>query len=421
MSTTEAEESECAVLGAALASTGAYQEISDYLEERDFYPERHRLIFRAMRELAEEGNPIDVISVKNKLKEHTCLTRCGGATYLSTLTDHVPDVVNIRYYADEIKKVSLARDLRVVGGNLSRTEETPREDLAKAFERLAELADRAIVSNEESVGDLSGGLLREVLDGEQSSGNGLRIGFSELDKDLWGLHKGDLVILAARPSIGKSAFTLQVCSNIAKQNSTVLFISPEMSKQQLIRRLLSLESGVSYQRILKSQYISKVNAEALNLAHERISTLPLVIDDSSRQTLQDVRIKARRMQARRGLDLLVIDYLQLLGVGDDSYSVVSEISFGLKSLAKDLQIPVWAVSQMSRGVAQRDNRRPELSDLRGSGQLEQDADAVLFLWHPDQKDRSKVEIFIEKHRNGPLGAATYKFDKDTTKFVSGAW
>ena len=206
----------------------------------------------------------------------------------------------------------------------------------------------------------------------------------------------------------------------SESNHPVLFISPEMSKEQLGRRLLSLESDVSYQRILKSQYISKVNSEALRDAYDRIRTLPLVIDDSSHQTLQDVRIKARRMQSRGGLDLLIVDYLQLLAAGDDSKEEVTRISKGLKAIAKDLMIPVWAVSQMSRSVRYRESKRPELEDLRGSGQLEQDADVVMFLWFPTT-DRKKIEVFIEKHRNGPLGSATYKFDPDTTKFESGSW
>lgn len=416
---THRDHEEIAVLGALLSDGGAVAEVSDYLKERDFFDERHRLIYRAVLELSSAGQPVDILSVTNILREKKALTRAGAASYIATLVDHLPDAANIKYYADELKKLSLSRDLDRVGQILQQSDDPPRERLDKAFGTLAELSNTSIASKEAHIGDISKGILSRVLDGNGVQ-EGIKTGFSELDQHLWGLCPSDLIILAARPSVGKSAFTLQVAANVAKRNHPVLFISPEMSEEQLGRRLLSLESGVSYQRILKSQYISKANSESLRDAYDRIRTLPLVIDDSSHQTLQDVRIKARRMQSRGGLDLLIVDYLQLLTAGDDSKEEVTKISKGLKAIAKDLMIPVWAVSQLSRSINYRESKRPELSDLRGSGQLEQDADLVLFLFFPTSA-RDKIEIFIEKHRNGPLGSATYKFDPDTTKFESGVW
>ncbi|MGW8182024.1 MAG: replicative DNA helicase, partial [bacterium] len=348
-------------------------EVSSYLYERDFYDERNRLIYRAINELSQRGVAVDIVSVIAVLREKRALTRAGGAAYVSSLIDDAPDIANVKFYADEIKKVSLSRDLHRVGKILQQSNDPPRERLDKAFATLAELSNTSIASKEAAIGDISKDILARVLDGNGVS-EGIKTGFSELDRSLWGLCPSDLIILAARPSVGKSAFTLQVAANVAKRNHPVLYISPEMSEEQLGRRLLSLESGVSYQRILKSKYISRANSDALREAHDRIRTLPLVIDDSSRQSLQDVRIKARRMHARMGLDLLVVDYLQLLATGDDSKEEVTMISKGLKSIAKDLEIPVWAVSQLSRGITMRESKRPELQDLRGSGQLEQDAD-----------------------------------------------
>jgi replicative DNA helicase len=236
-----------------------------------------------------------------------------------------------------------------------------------------------------------------------------------------GLNKESLIILAARPSIGKSAFSLQVAANVAKRNVPVLFLSPEMSKLQLTKRLLSMESGVPYTKIMSSKKLSDSDINDLKEADKRIRTIPLVIDDASEQSITGLRLKARRMQATSGLGLVIIDYLQLLCEGDDSKEAVTKISKGLKSIAKDLCIPVWAVSQLSRNIVYRDSQRPTLSDLRGSGQIEQDADAVLMLWQPKKSDGSKIEVFLEKHRNGPLGQTTLHFDKGTTKFTTGEW
>jgi replicative DNA helicase len=214
---------------------------------------------------------------------------------------------------------------------------------------------------------------------------------------------------------------MQVASNIAKKNKRVLFLSLEMSNKQLTRRLLSLESGVSYQRILKSQHLSKDNKEALAEAADRIKTLPLEIDDSSGQLLGTVRMKAQQVKASRGLDIVMVDYLQLLCPGGDTPEEVTRVSNGLKALAKDLNIVVWGVSQLSRSIEYRESRRPQLSDLRGSGSLEQDADLVTFLWHPQRDNKTKVEAVVEKHRNGPLGAATFMFDNNTVRFSKGSW
>jgi replicative DNA helicase len=213
--------------------------------------------------------------------------------------------------------------------------------------------------------------------------------------------------------VGKSAFSLQVAWNIAKQGKRVFYVSPEMSKMQLTMRLLSMQSGVPYMSI-KAGKVSATELERVREARDMIINLPLDIDDSPDQTIESVRLQARRMQAGSGISLLMVDYLQLLCKGDDSKEAVTVVSKGLKGIAKDLSIPVWAVTQLSRQLEYRDDKRPRLSDIRGSGQLEQDADVVMFIWAPTH---AKTEVFVEKNRNGPLGATTLKFDKETTKFT----
>jgi replicative DNA helicase len=413
-------EEEAAVIGAILTDGGCYQEAAAIIEEKDFYDERHRLIWRAMTSLTEKGDRIDLVSVCAKLKQKKALMSAGGSSGVSALTDTLFDVQNIAYYAKEVKSASIGRDLKRIGRNLMQDAIKPESRMDIAFGALSDLNRRAVLSKEVMVGDVSKSIMSDVLSGNGFT-EGVPMGFLELDEPLSGLNKESLIILAARPSIGKSAFSLQVAANVAKRNVPVLYISPEMSKLQLTKRLLSMQSGVPYSSIMSRKKLSDSDMKDLKEADDKIRTIPLVIDDSSEQTITDVRLKARRMQATGGLGLVIIDYLQLLCEGDDSKENVTKISKGLKSIAKDLCIPVWAVSQLSRSIVYRDSQRPTLSDLRGSGQIEQDADVCMFLWFPKKKDPEKIEIFIEKHRNGPLGQTTLHFDKATTKFTTGEW
>jgi replicative DNA helicase len=415
---TPGEDEEVAVLGAILTDGACYQEASAIIEEDAFYREENKLIWRAMSALADAGNPIDLISVCAKLRDKKALTRAGGSSGVSSLMDSLFDIHNIKHYAREVLGASSGRELKRIGRQLMQDDVKPEQRMDIAFGRLSDLNKRTVLSGETSVGDISKGIISDVIDGNGFAA-GVPMGFPELDEPLSGLNKESLIILAARPSIGKSAFSLQVAANVAKLNVQVLYLSPEMSKLQLTKRLMSMESGVPYSKIATSKKLSDDEILRLTEAEERIRVLPLKIDDSSEQTIVTAKLKARRVLPDGGL--LIIDYLQLLCEGDDSKEEVTKVSKGLKTIAKDLQIPVWAVSQLSRNIVYRDSQRPTLSDLRGSGQLEQDADAVLFLHFPKRKDRSKIEIFIEKHRNGPLGTTTLHFDKSTTKFTTGEW
>jgi replicative DNA helicase len=414
-----AEYEEVAVLGACIQDDACWQEVYGYLNERDFFKEEHRLMWRAMCELSQEGTNVDIISVIGKLRAKKCLTRAGGASGVSTLSDFTPDVNNAMQYAKEVKRASTSRDLVRVGNGLRNEEVDPTRRMEIALGLLSDISNQSIMTREVLIGDVAEEIVARVVRREDEL-DGIKMGFPELDEAFGGLGAGSFYILAARPSLGKSAFTLQVAANVAKQGNPVLYVSPEMTEDQLARRLLSSESGVSYKKIPKPSTMSQSEVRAIEEAHEKIRLMPLVLDDTSKTTLADVRFKAQRMKSKGGLDLLIVDYLQLLCEGDDSKEAVTIVSKGLKALAKDLEIPVWAVSQMSRSSEYRDSKRPTLTDLRGSGHLEQDADAVSFLWFPT-KAKDRIEVFIEKHRNGPLATTNLVLNKHTTRFQPGGW
>lgn len=405
-------DEEVALLGALIMDGKQYAQIAKHIQESDFYKEEHRLIWRACTDLYNKEVPIDIISVTSRLRDTKDLTRAGGASYVSELVDFLPDVSNTETYAKEIKKASASRKLFVVGKRLQDHSVDPGERIDIAFSSLNEIAKVAIHATEARIGDIANEVYQDVLNCNGKT-RGIQIGFPGLDNAIDGVNSDELIVLGARPSIGKSAFSLQVAWNIARQGKRVFYVSPEMSKMQLTMRLLSMKSGVPYMAI-KGASVPKGDLDRIREARDSIINLPLDIDDSPGQTIESVRLQARRMQAGNGIALLMVDYLQLLCSGDDSKEAVTVVSKGLKGIAKDLGIPVWAVTQLSRNIEYRDDKRPRLSDIRGSGQLEQDADVVMFIWQPTS---AKTEVFIEKNRNGPLGATTLHFDKKTTKFT----
>ena len=413
---TRGNDEEAAVLGAALIDRAAFTIASDIITEENFYREQNRLIWRAMLRLSQEDKPIDLVSVSGKLREQKCLSRAGGSGYLSALTDGCPDVANVSTYAEMVKTAWTGRRLEHVGDVLKDDSVHPRQRLDTGINLLTEIVKVSVPNRESSAGDIVSDIFQNVLNGNGKY-DGIKIGFRELDIALDGINKDDFIVIGARPSVGKSAFTLQIGLNVARSGKHVLYVSPEMSKDQLGKRLLSLESGVPYMKI-KSGKVKGEELERVRTAKDAILNLPLIIDDSPDQTIESVRLQARSMQARTGLDLLLVDYLQLLCEGDDSKENVTKVSRGLKSIAKDLHIPVWAVTQLSRQIEYRDDKKPHLSDIRGSGQVEQDCDAVLFIWAPN---KAKTEVFIEKNRNGPLGSVMLTFDKETTKFIGEGW
>ena len=408
-------EEEAALLGAILNQGSAYQEAAVVIKEEDIYGESHRLIWRAMTALNNKGKKIDPISVCTILREKRCLTRAGGTSAVSALVDTLADVSNVKYYAEQVNSAARGRDLKRTGRKMMNDDTPPYRRLDIAFIDIAEINARAAYGKRVSVGDVSSKIMSTLIDGNGFTG-GVKTGFYNLDVPLNGLKPQDYIILGARPSIGKSALALQIAANVAKKNCKVLYISPEMSQQQLVFRLLSMESGVPYEKIVKGEELKEDEKDALCYANDTIKLLPITIDDSSEQSVVDVRLKSRQCAVGSGLDLLIIDYLQLLCPEDDDKASVTKVSKGLKAIAKDLEIPVLVCSQLRRRYGQ-EPRRPDSARLRGSGQIEQDADAILLMYRPDRDNKTKIEVFISKHRNGPLGQTMLEFDLETTKFV----
>lgn len=406
-------DEEEAVLGAILAQGECYREAAMILEENDYYKEEHRFLWRAMSKLDEEGKKIDAVSVQTKLKQHQCLTRVGGARALSSLMDVLFDVSNVPEYAKAVKDASCGRKLKQTGRRLMNENIEPERRLDIGFSDLTEINKSAAYGKKVRVGDVSAEILSTIVGGN-GFGSGVRTGFHNLDGPLNGLQNQSYYILGARPSIGKSALALQISSYVAAAGKPVLYISPEMTQEQLTMRLLSLESGVPYDDIVKG-ITKEDDRDALIEANGRIQALPLHIDDSSDQNVSNIRLKARQ-QAGDGLGLLVVDYLQLLCPEDDDKATVTKISKGLKAIGKDLDIPVLACAQLRRRYGQ-ENRKPDSARLKGSGQIEQDADGVLLIWRPDRDNKTKIEVFIDKHRNGPLGQTMLAFDSKTTRFT----
>ena len=402
-----------AVLGAILTKGECFKEAALVIEEQDFYKEPDRLLWRAMSKLDEEGKAIDAVSVQEKLRQHKCLTRIGGASTISSLMDILFDTSNISEYAKMVKSASIGRNLKNLGRKLMNDNIEPERRLDIGFSDLTEINKSASYGRKVAAGEVSANILSTIIGGNGFN-SGVKTGFHGLDAPLNGLQRQSYYILGARPSIGKSALALQISRNVAAKQKPVLYISPEMSKDQLVIRLLSMESGVPYDDIIKNAEIKEDDKDALIAANEFIESIPLFIDDASEQSVSNIRLKARQ-QSGDGLGLLVIDYLQLLCPEDDDKASVTKVSKGLKAIAKDLNIPVLVCSQLRRRYGQEPSR-PDSSRLRGSGQIEQDADAIM-LMHPVNDNHSKMEVFLDKHRNGPLGQVVLDFNRQTTKFT----
>ena len=401
-----------ALLSVLLTNGECFDEVATILQEHDFYHENHRLLWRAMETLADNSTAIDIVSVRSLLTKKQCLTRVGGTSYLTGLVDVLCDPSNVKHYAKSIKDASTGRKLVQLGKRLMNDNIEPEARIDIGFDTLTEINKSAAYGKKVHAGEVSANVLSTIIGGN-GFGSGVETGFYELDGPLNGLQKQSYYILGARPSVGKSALALQIASNVAKKGNPVLYISPEMTKEQLVTRLLSMESGVPYDDIIKGKTKADDN-DALVEANNRIQSMPLHIDDSSDQTVGNVRLKARQ-HLGSGLSLLVVDYLQLLCPDDDDKATVTKISKGLKAIAKDMNVPVLACAQLRRRYGQ-EPRRPDKSRIKGSGQIEQDADGVMLMWHPTRDNLAKTEVFIDKHRNGPLGQTVLRFDKATTKF-----
>ena len=428
-------DAEKSVLGALMLEPNAIIKVADVLLSKDFYKPEHQTIFQAILELFEKSKPIDILSVTSRLKEKKQLKDVGGSSYLTELINSVPTTAHINYYADLIKKKSIFRGLITASSEINEkafvADQEADEFLDEVERKIFAISQESTTSHFSHIKeDLKDAYERiEKLHQGERKLRGVSTGFEELDNLLSGFQKSDLVVLGARPSFGKTALALDIARNIAtKENLPVGFFSLEMSREQIVDRLIAAEAQVALWKLRTGRLTDDIDFEMIQEALDRLSKAPLFVDDTPSPNILEMRSMARRLQIEHGLSLLVIDYLQLIqprAVSQNMVQQVTEISRGLKSLARELNTPILAVSQLSRAVEQREMKIPRLSDLRESGSIEQEADLVLFIYRKDRdrldvpfEEQNMTEILISKHRNGPLGAVKLRFDLEKVSFRS---
>jgi len=426
-------EAEASLLSAILIDNRILDDVADVLAPSDFYRAAHQIIYGAMIELAGKSEPIDLVTLANILKDRGELEAVGGAIYLAKLIDEVPLAVNADHYAKIIHDKATLRRLIEKGYAIIKScfsdQERVDEVIDYAEGCIFEVSEKKIKPSFSEVKDLLIGGFDTLKMCENNKGipTGVPTGFKKLDNLTSGLQKSDLIILAARPSMGKTAFALNVARNAAVESDIpVAFFSLEMAKEQLVMRLLFSEARLNATR-LRDGFITKEDWEILNQAGSTLHAAPIYIDDSADNSVLSIRAKSRRLKMEKGLGLVIIDYLQLMKVtrpNERRDLDISEISRSLKSLAKELQIPVIALSQLNRQLEKRDDKRPRLSDSRESGSLEQDADVVAFIHREEvfKKNEDKIpfegkaELIVAKQRNGPTDALPLAFLKAYSRF-----
>ncbi len=425
------QEAEISVLGSILLDKEAIVKVADVLIPDDFYNDAHRTIYEQMIWLYEHRQPIDVVTLTNRLEEKKVLEKIGGATLVSKLANAVPSAAHVVNYAKIVADKALLRRLittanDVVGMAYEDTDDSS-EVLDRAEKKIFEVSEKHLKGSFiplKSVLTESFDRIDE-LHKDKEGLRGISTGFSGLDNILAGLQPSDLIVIAGRPSVGKTAFALNVAHNVAvKDQVPVAVFSLEMSKEQLVDRLLASEAGIDSWK-LRTGNLDDNDFLKINHAYGALSEAPLFIDDSSIINVLEMRTKARRLQAEHGLGMIIVDYLQLMSGNnpDNRVQEVSAISRSLKGLAKELGVPVVALSQLSRAVEQRPSKIPQLSDLRESGSIEQDADVVMFVYREEIYDedtdrRNIIDILVRKHRNGPIGQTELYFKKETQNIKS---
>jgi replicative DNA helicase len=427
---TEAEES---LLGALLIDKNAMVKIADALRPEDFYVPANAMIYEAMQDLYGNQEPIDILTLSNKLDEKGQLEKVGGRAFLSGLAGRVPSSGHIKHYADIVQKKSTLRRLQNSAAQISELAFSESEDI----EQLLDQAEKAVFGVSQQFTKANFSPVKEVLNDafdridmlhrEKGKLRGIPTGFTDLDAILAGFQKSDLVILAARPGVGKTTFALDVARHIAvKSKVPIGLFSLEMSKEQLVDRLLCSEAGIDLWKMRTGKLSNDPGSEDFpKLGHAMgvLSEAPIFIDDSGTANIMEIRTKARRLQSEHGLGVLIIDYLQLMEgrSKENRTQEISEISRGLKQIARELDIPIIALSQLSRAVEQTKPAIPKLSHLRESGSIEQDADIVMFIYRkaadrnyrPEElteEEKHLGEVHIAKHRNGPTGVVKLFFD-----------
>ncbi len=425
-------EAEQSIIGGILLDNQGLNAVVELLSARDFYSDSHRRIFEAILSLSDRSEPIDLITLSNILKDQKQLDKVGGAAYLAGLVDNVPSAANIAHYAKIVKEKAILRGLI----------STATEILSKTYEAGADV-DTVLDEAEQAIFEISENKIRpaffpikdiikdsfraiEDLYARKELVTGVPTGFDKVDDLTSGLQNSDLIIIAGRPSMGKTAFALNIAQYVStKRAIPVCLFSLEMAKEQIAMRMLASTAKVDSQRIRKG-FLGETDWPKLTTAAGSLSEAPLFIDDSAGVTVLEMKAKARRLKAEHGLGLVIIDYLQLMRSGgrkDSREQEISEISRSLKALAKELNVPVIALSQLNRQVEARTNRRPQMADLRESGAIEQDADVIAFIYRDevynkaeDNPEKGIAEVIIAKQRNGPIGMAKLAFLEKYTSF-----
>ena len=433
----QAREAERAVLGGLMLETHRFDTVIQVIKENDFDGKDHQIIFQSMSELIEENKPLDPLTVSEKLDNKNSLNKVGGKDYLIELATSTPSAANLEAYAEIIRQRSITRKLMKANSEISELINNPQGQDGNALLDKAESMIFAL-NDESSQNDQSLQSMKELIPStmdrlhEMSNKAGGLIGsstgFKDLDNKLQGIQNGDLIVVAGRPSMGKTSFAMNIAENVLLEKDSdgaVLIFSLEMPGEALTTRMLSGMSKLNQQNV-RSGMLKDNELKLLLSEGERLKNLPLWIDDSSLLTPMELRAKARRLarQEENGLSLIVVDYLQLMQLPtstENRVNQISEISRSLKSLAKELNVPVIALSQLNRAVEQRPNKRPIMADLRDSGAIEQDADVILFIYrdevyNEDSDQGNKAEIIIGKQRNGPIGTVNLTFLKEYTRF-----
>ncbi len=429
-------DSEMAVLGAILRSADAIHEVTDIIDRDTFYADKHRVIFETMIELNSRGEPIDLISTSARLSEKNLLEKVGGRTYLGELVASISPASNIRHYAEIVKRkythrrlIKAAEDIGELGYDESRDTD---EILDLAEKQIFDISNSSNVARFVPLGSTLDEAWERLEKLHQSKDElrGVPSGFREMDNMLSGFQKSDLIILAARPSMGKTALALDIARQAAvNHNIPVGIFSLEMSSQQLVDRMLSADSMVNAWKLRTGKLSIENDFEKLRNSIDRLAKAPIYIDDQPGNNILKMRSVARKLKIEKGLGMIVVDYLQLITPthtrgSDNVVQQITEISRALKQLARELEVPVIALSQLSRDVEKRGgDGRPKLSDLRDSGSIEQDADVVMFIHREDKyrenSDKQNIaQIHIDKHRNGPVGSIELYFDGERTTFLN---
>ncbi|WDL99456.1 replicative DNA helicase [Alicyclobacillus sp. ALC3] len=427
-------EAEQAVLGAMLISADAVAEAAESLEPDDFYRTTHQLIFSAMRNLFEQSQPVDVVTTANALQaQESALDRVGGIEYLASLAASIPSSLHVEQYVEIVLEKALLRRVIQTATSIATAgysgEQPASEVLAEAERRILELSQNRRVRDFTHISDVLGLTFERIEQLFENAGRltGVATGYADLDRMTSGFQKSDLIIVAARPSVGKTAFALNIAQNVGVRESLpVAIFSLEMSKDQLVQRMLCAETYIDGHK-LRTGALDADDWPKLSMGVSTLGNAPIYIDDTPGITVSEMRSKLRRLKAQVGLGLIVIDYLQLIsgrrGSGENRQQEISEISRMLKQMARELEVPVIALAQLSRSVEQRQDKRPMLSDIRESGSIEQDADIVAFLYRddyydPESEKKNVVEVLIAKQRNGPTGTVELAFLKNYNKFVN---